>query len=852
MKMTWHILKRDVKRIIRVPKVWIIILGILIIPALYAWFNIRAFWDPYGNTGNIRVAVANVDEGASSELTGSIDVGSQVIDQLKENDQLGWQFMDTDAAQHAVKTGDVYAAIIIPKDFSENLLSVTTGNFTQPKLQYYVNEKASAIAPKMTDQGANQLDQQITNTFKKQVAGAATDQLKDAGESLELQLLSSQDVALGALDSASGDLTSVREDLSDLRDGITDAQDSLSDAQGTLADVDGLLADVQDSLSQAQDVMDEAQQEVIDFTDQATTAYADGMSELADAASQANVSVTEVTQALGTVGARVDGAIDDISAVVDANGQAIADLQSLLDGSDVDQNLRDQLQKAISTLQDRNQNDQQLLSDLKDLKADTSDTVNQVESLTDTLAQGSQGSKDAASGLKDALTNSIPQLNAAMSELSSATSALSSSLDAHKDTLAQASGLLKDLDGQLDSTLAALDSLDGNLSDTQKAVDGASTDVAALSAADEWNQLHTITGLDSDQIASFISSPIEVEEQVVFPVNSYGSAMSALFTNLSLWIGAFMLMVMFKLEVDTEKAKGVTVRQAYYARFWLLAGLIVCQALIVSIGNLILGVQTVNPFAFVGTSVLIGLVYLSIVYALSVAFGHVGRGLCILFVIMQIPGASGLYPIEVMPGFFRAIYPLLPFSYGIDALRETIGGFYPGHYQHAMAILALFVVLSFIVGLVARRRLANFHVLVNREITDTDLFTAETVEVTGGGLALKDVIEAVTLRHGRRDEARRRHRFMHRYPWLLRGVVAVGLAGMVVFALVAWRVTDAKALVLGLFTLWCLIVMGALIALEYVKASFAVVAEKEDLVAVGAHHKIISDDDEALAEGAQQ
>ena len=191
--MSWHILKRDVKRILRVPKAWIIVLGIMIIPALYAWFNIRAFWDPYGNTGNIRVAVANVDQGASSKLTGDIDVGSQVIDQLKENDQLGWQFMDEDEAQQAVKSGDVYAAIVIPEDFSENLLSVATGDFTQPNLQYYVNEKASAIAPKMTDTGASQLDQQITSAFKNQLATAVTDQLKDAGESIELQLLDSKD-----------------------------------------------------------------------------------------------------------------------------------------------------------------------------------------------------------------------------------------------------------------------------------------------------------------------------------------------------------------------------------------------------------------------------------------------------------------------------------------------------------------------------------------------------------------------------------------------------------------------------------------------------------------------------------
>ena len=99
------------------------------------------------------------------------------------------------------------------------------------------------------------------------------------------------------------------------------------------------------------------------------------------------------------------------------------------------------------------------------------------------------------------------------------------------------------------------------------------------------------------------------------------------------------------------------------------------QGLIVSVGSLMIGVQTANALAFIATATLIGPIYFSIIYALAAALSHVGRALAILLVVLQIPGASGIYPIELMPGFFRGLYPLLPFSYGIDAMRETIGGF---------------------------------------------------------------------------------------------------------------------------------------------------------------------------------
>src|SRR5699024_11443214 len=102
----------------------------------------------------------------------------------------------------------------------------------------------------------------------------------------------------------------------------------------------------------------------------------------------------------------------------------------------------------------------------------------------------------------------------------------------------------------------------------------------------------------------------------------------------------------------------------------ILVGL---QAIIVAAGTLIVGVQSVNALAFIGTAVLVGLACLSIIYALASTLGLVGKFIAVLLVIMQIPGTSGLYPIELLPGFFKAIYPFLPFSYGIDALRETIG-----------------------------------------------------------------------------------------------------------------------------------------------------------------------------------
>lgn len=821
MKQSWRIYKRDVKRLSRVPKAWIIIIGVLITPALYAWFNINAFWDPYANTANIRVAVVDLDEGATSDLTGHIDIGEQVTEQLEDNDQLGWQFMGEDEAQEAVKKGDVYAAIVIPAQFSEDLLSITSGDFTQPALQYYVNEKAGAIAPKITDVGASELDKQVTTAFKEQVALAATNALKDVGDSTELRLLNARDNTLNAFDQATQTLSSARENLAETQEGLTSSRGTLSSARGTLGDVDKTLGDVQKSLAQTQSIIAETQKEVIAFTDSATTAFLKGTALLADASSKANVSITRLTQSLEQAGVRIDAGIDDVSNVLKANEAAAARLQTLLDNTDLSDDTKQRLTEVIASLQQRNATDQQLLADLETLKAGASDTVASVQAAADAVDQAMQDTRDASAAMRDILTRTVPSLNSAMSQLSASVGSFSAALDAQKGVLAQADQLLAGLDSQLVATSSALQSFDNDLAGIEQGLQTSRTDVVALNAASEWGLLGTLTDLEPEQIAQFISSPVEVDEHLVFPVDTYGSAMAALFTNLSLWIGAFVLMVIFRVEVDTEGVEDVTVRQAYFGRFFLFTTLAIGQALIVCIGNLIIGVQTVSAAAFVGTGVLIALAYVSIIYALCVAFGHVGRGLCILLVIMQIPGASGLYPIELMPGFFRAIYPLLPFSYGIDAMRETIGGFYGGHYWRFLGALAVFVALAFLVGLVLRRRLANFTLLFNRQVLSTDLLIGEKVQVVGSGYRLTDVIRALSNRAEYRDDlARRAEPFTRRYPTLLKATVLTGAAGLVVLGVLTWALPESKALLLGLWTLWILLVIGFLVTIEYIKHSF--------------------------------
>ncbi|NGP60141.1 YhgE/Pip domain-containing protein [Paenibacillus thiaminolyticus] len=174
----------DLRNIIKNPAAIIVILAVVILPSLYAWFNILPSWDPYANTKDVAVAVVNLDKGAEVQDK-SIDVGGKVIESLKENDKLGWRFVDKEDAMEGVNHGDYYAAIVIPEDFSEKITSVISSHPEKAELDYYINEKVNAIAPKVTSAGATGVTSTIRSNFVKEANGAIFDIFNEIGVELE-------------------------------------------------------------------------------------------------------------------------------------------------------------------------------------------------------------------------------------------------------------------------------------------------------------------------------------------------------------------------------------------------------------------------------------------------------------------------------------------------------------------------------------------------------------------------------------------------------------------------------------------------------------------------------------------
>ncbi|WBT09010.1 YhgE/Pip domain-containing protein [Corynebacterium sp. SCR221107] len=840
MKTSWRVFVRDAKRILAVPKAFIIVIGILITPALYAWLNIAAFWDPYNNTEAIPIAVVNEDKGATSDLTGEIKVGDQIVDQLRQNDQLGWEFLSADEADEKIHRGEVYASFVIPEEFSQQLVDIFSGSRAQPTIEYSVNEKKGAIAPKITDAGSNSLDIKITSAFREQLGKAVSETLRDRGVDFSSSIQDTQSTTTQTLQDLEAQLGTTRDNVQDIANQLADSGQTASDVKGMLAAADPALGDVATSLSNIQSILDTVITDAQAFAQSTGDASAKAQEALGVSTANARSALTSTSAMLGEVGTQIQGGTDRFSQGITAAENSLTAAEAALGA--VSQPLAGDTLAGVRTQLDQAQ---AVVDQLNQVASTATETSRQLDALGDDFATLIDGAQDSSGALRSTSNEAVNSLTTRVTALSARAGLLAGQAAQAQSSLGQITALVDGLEDQLQSTQDILVASDGNLADLQDSARNSEADVAALATALQSGTLQTVTGLDADNIGTYLASPVEFEKQALFPVASYGSAMSPMFINLSLWIGTFMLIIIFRVEVDKEGFRALALRHAYFGRFLLLSVLAIAQAIIVSVGTLLIGVQTVNAFAFVATAVVIGLSYFAIIYALAAAFGHVGRAIAVVLVVLQIPGASGIYPIELMPGFFRAIYPVLPFSYSIKAIRETVGGFYGNQYLHYMAIVCAMGLIALIVGLILRRQLGYFTRLFNDELARTELVINENVEILGSGYRLSHIIALLSNRgEFSRELTRRREKFDASYPMLVRVLTIIGLAGLFVLGILSRATSISKPGLLAVATLWGLIVVGALVTTESLKQSLRHASELEalsedDLVAALRQHRAI-------------
>mgnify|MGYP002232637553 FL=1 len=711
-------------------------------------------------------------QGTTSTLVGHLDAGQQTVNQLKKNHQLGWRFVPEQQAIEGVESGKYYAAIVLPEDFSSRLIGTVTGKGDRPSITYYINEKLNAIAPKITDTGATTIDEQINTTFVSSVADAVAKEVKEAAGETTGSMKSAQSDVINDLTDTINQLETVQQQLRGTRSTLDKALTTIDSAkQSNIALASGITNSL-DTVGKASDLLSETRTQTERFSNTLVGALDNGSTQLSGLQVNVSNATGTVLSGLNTTQDALDQVSSTMHHVNTTTGNVLDGVEKALQASQLDPNnqtykdLSAQLAEARKQLTFQQQRIDAFDQDTTAAINAGKNTANGFNDDVTTLAKNGTASMASA---RTTITGTVmPNLNTGLDTLSLANGSLSGTLTTLQSTLEQGNGLLDQLSRTVTQTNTTIAGTQTQLANLAKQLNTTRTDVAALSSSAMFQQLSQALGLDASEVGSFVGEPVHLDEQVLYPVKNYGSAVTPFYTNLALWVGGFVLVAIYKLEVDRdEKIRMYTPRQGYMGRWLLFVTVGFLQAIIATIGDLALGIQCEHPFLFILAGIFASFVYVNIIYALAVAFRHIGKAVAVILVIIQIPGAAGLYPIEMMPEFFRRLKPFLPFTYGINAMRGPIGGMYANHYWIDMLSLFWYLPVALFIGLVVRKLALNLNRLFDNRLADTDLMITEHNEGTVEPLRLTETAQQIAEEFPELASRRAIH-FFRLYPCLVR------------------------------------------------------------------------------------
>ena len=729
------ILKRDLSRIRGSVVALIVAVGLVIVPTLYAWFNIAGSWDPYGNTGNLKVAVANSDNGYMSDLIPvRVNIGDTVVSALRENDQLDWRFVSESDAVEGVRSGEYYAAVVIPENFSSRMMTVFSSDAEHAEIVYYENQKANAIAPRVTDKAASTVRQQIDETFAKTISDVGL-----ATTSSLLEFMDGDQIAAYA-GNLSGTLAGAITTLRDASGSVDEFAGLLQSSTGLLDSTSDLLASAGTASKDAEALVSDAKTGLSGMHDALDAAVAAINQSLKDSAGDYDAAAKAIDEAFGAADAHVSLTVTqlrDASADVAKRASDMRDVQDNIlaverdvEGSNLPEKLKAELVQKIDIVANtvgNVANQQELLAKhLSDAAASLETGAADARAKAQAVKDGIAEAKGSIGGVKDSynatLKQQISNLSDAVADVARRGSDMADDLGATVTDLSHAaSALSDDLAGAHEVLAGASADLVSAADDLQRLKEGLDTAVTS----GDLDRVRELIGSDPAALADALAAPVALDRQAVYHIKNYGSAMAPFYTTLSIWVAGIVLAAMLKANVDEADVKALgnpRLHELYLGRYAFFALLAFAQATLVCAGDLLFfGIQCEHPFQFMLVGWLAGFVFSNMIYTLTVSFGDIGKAIAVVLLVMQVAGSGGTFPIEMTADFFQAVYPFLPFAHAINAMHAAMAGAYGMEFWIELGTLSLYLIPSLALGLVFRRPVIRANRWIIEKLEETKL-----------------------------------------------------------------------------------------------------------------------------------
>lgn len=700
MNNIFKIYKDDIKKIFTNYAALIVFIALSILPSLYAWFNIKASWDPYGKeaTSQIKIGVVNKDKGA--ELKGEFkNIGNQIIDQLKENDVMGWQFVSEKEAVKAVEEGSYYAMITIPEEFSEDILSLITDDIKKGKIIYTVNEKVNAIAPKITVKGATAVQENVNKTVIETVSDIVLSTAKDLGIEVEGQL--------PKLDNLYDKLVEIQSKFKDLYettdlayDGVNKVADLVTNLQNDIPLITDTLNSTKGLATNLIDFITTSQGEINNI---APTIKTD-IGLVKDLADEVSSYVDVVINAIKTNSENVKVLLENLSTKVSSLKEYVTSIRVLVEKIN-GQSQNGALSGVLSQLETAENNLNQLYNEIESIRnlldngnvLDTSKLENAKTVLNDV--------SNIAGNLYEKFdTEILGNINTILNTANDSAKSALEILQRAQDKLPKVEEILTTVSALCNKGNEGIKYAKDNLPRAEEIVNEVTSKVAKIKDSSDLKDLLKLIANNVEERSNYLTSPVELEENSLYPMRNYGTAMTPFYSVLALWVGMTLLVSMFSVEAHGEYNH----MEVYFGKLLLFLTIGMTQALIVALGDLyLLKIYCVNPALFVTGILFTSVAFVAIVYSLVSVFGNVGKVTAIILLVLQVAGSGGTFPIQLTPKFFQIINPFLPFTYAISFARESIGGVVQSVLVKDIVIMLIYIVVSILISIFLKKPINN-------------------------------------------------------------------------------------------------------------------------------------------------
>jgi len=729
----------DLKKIFKNRVAILILIAICILPSLYARFYLKSSWDPYGNTRWLKVAVVNNDEWVMFEWS-YLNIWNEIVEELKQNDNIWWVFVDEKVAQEWTRLWHYYANIVIETWFSAHFVTFLDEVPQNPQLAYTVNEKVNAIAPKITNAWTSTIKENIEKQFIRTVDEVIMSKMNEIGSIVQ----GDEKSIYRFIDM----VHNIRTEVYELDDKVDNVMNSTNKIKKKLQTINSKIPGSYNVINSGKSLISDTMQLTQNTLGLLSTAPQTIRKDISITRSDFDKIERQISRILDTTQDHKNEINSDIRVISSDIGKlrwkvaknisflswAKSKIQSidlwpnlswnLLSGSLISGDvLKNKITAPIDRLISKYNSIDNRLKIISDLLGYSQDILNNVDKRDD-LKSSLNELRDDFDDISEIIDDDIiPQFETVLDQLYDISGRWINKLDEIENKIPDIQHDINAGIELIDNTMDNLEKLKNELPSIQASVSKVDNSLQSIKKNNVMNNFLSIALLDPNRIADFFSAPVELVENKLFSIPNYWSGMAPFFTVLAIWVGSLLLVSLFTTKVSDSQSKNYKDSEKFFGKRLFFLVISITQWLIVSVWEiLLLWVYANAPLAFVFTALACSFVFSMVAFSCVSTFWNSGKAILIVILVLQLSGSGGTFPVEMTDPFFQTLNPYLPFTYAIKAMREAVWWIVPEIFYMNLLILMWFFGIFAIMGLVLKPLISKPVELFDHKFAESELW----------------------------------------------------------------------------------------------------------------------------------